>query len=100
MDIVLDKMLTAMEDASGYTREQLLSRYRGGKALCPCRYFIWYHLHEDRKWSLGKIGQAFGRDHATVYTGISKVDDILETACYKVEQKIYDEFINNLIDKI
>lgn len=99
MDII-ETMLQAMTEASGYTREQLLGSARGGIHLCPCRYFIWYHLHKDRKWSENKIGKAFGRNHSTIHTGMSKVDGILETPCYKVEQKIYDEFINNLIEKI
>ena len=101
MDIILDKMLSAMEEASGYTKDQLLSRDRSGQSLCPCRYFIWYHLHYNRKWSLSKIGREFSRDHATVYTGIQKVDGVMiGNPCYRKEQAIYDKFINNLIEEL
>ena len=94
----LDIMLDAMVEASGYSREQLLGRSRGGVTLCPCRYFIWYHLWYDKKWSQQQIANPFGRSHCTVLHGIRMADVIIETPCYKVEQKIYDIFLNILVE--
>ena len=94
--IVFEKMLEAMCIASDFEREELLSHRKNKPQLAPCRFFIWYHLSRDKRWSLSEIGRAFGRSHATIYHGIQLVDSIITLHCYDKEQEIYDEFINNL----
>ena len=94
--IVLEKMLEAMCIASGFERADLLGVRRTPPRLCACRYFIWYHLYHDKRWSLSEVGQPFKRDHVTILHGIRKTDDIISTLGFEIERNIYDEFINNL----
>lgn len=63
------------------------------------RSILYYHLHEELKWSLAMIGKKFDKDHATVINGIAKyhrmnsqIKQYPDFAYFKemIESKIFD----------
>ena len=47
--------------------------------IATARQVYWHHMYQKGKYTLGGIGQIFGRTHATVYHGIKRVMNLMLT---------------------
>jgi chromosomal replication initiator protein len=73
-----DKIIDAVADRFGLTRERLLSRDRSAEVALP-RQVAMYLLREDVQLSLPQIGERLGgRDHTTVMYGCDKITELME----------------------
>ena len=72
-----DKMLRVMTNLAGVSREKFLNSREF--PLPQYRAIIYKRLHE-RGLSTIRIGQLFGKNHATVLHGIKYLDDLLEVS--------------------
>ncbi len=67
----LDQCLIDVEDVTGVTRNEILTRTRGYESTCLARFFVYAMMREhDHGFSLKQIGDAMGRDHGSVINGI------------------------------
>lgn len=96
-EIVLPPLLNAAAAASGFTVAQIKSRSRQ-VPLPFVRFMIYELLYMDYHWHTARIGRIFGRDHATVSSGMKQYRQIMQTSVggYQVERLINDNF-NRLI---
>ena len=96
--MIVDELIEAMTEASGVTREVMLSKSRRRDA-CAARHLIWAQLRRHYMWSNARIGYAFGRDHATVTKGIQRAGIYLDTSGYDEERLISESFTRILTEK-
>lgn len=61
---------------SGFSVEELTGRGRKGQ-LCSARQMFWKMLHESGT-ERSDIGRMFGRTVATIYSGINRINDLIE----------------------
>ena len=67
----LDQCLVDVEDVTGVTRREILTRKRGYESTCLARFFVYAMMREhDYGFSLEQIGDVMGRHHGAVINGI------------------------------
>ena len=90
---ILAHLLKAASAASGFTISVIKSKSRQ-TPLPFVRFMLYAVLNEEYRWSLGKIGRVFKRDHATVLCGIKRYHAIADVGyCgFQVENIISENF--------
>ena len=67
----LDQCLIDVEDVTGVTRREILTRTRGYESTCLARFFVYAMMREhDYGFSLKQIGGVMGRDHGAIISGM------------------------------
>lgn len=83
-------MITEFAKAVGMPEQQILGRSREDN-LADARHLYWKLLKEKRNYSLSTIGRLNDRTHATIKSGIEKVNGMLA---------IGDKVITEMWDKV
>lgn len=96
--MIVDDLIEAMTEASGVTKEAMLSKSRK-REVCAARNMIWVLLHRKHYWSYARIGRVFNRDHATVVQGIRRTDLYAKVPSYDEEKEICETFTRILTEK-
>ena len=74
----LAQCLIDVEDVTGVTSREILTRKRGYESTCLARFFVYAMMREhDHGFSLKQIGDVMGRDHGAVISGLKTLRDRL-----------------------
>lgn len=78
----------AVDIVLGFTAltESELFEHRRTSELVMARAYVYLILRHFNKWTLGRIGREFARDHGTVLCSLKKLNDLYETDRYYREQ--------------
>lgn len=91
MDDIVARMVKMAAKASKYSEEEILSHSRA-YPLCYMRFIIFWQLSR-MGWTHVRIGEQFGLNHATVYHGIMRVNEMISCRpAYKELNEIKDKF--------
>lgn len=71
-------MIEDISKKTGIPVEVILGRERITKAVCV-RQIYWKLLREKKRFTFREIAEMNNRDTSTVYSGISRINDLLET---------------------
>ena len=90
---ILANLLKAASTSSRFTISAIKSKSRQ-QPLPFVRSMLYAILNEQYRWSLGKIGHVFRRDHATVLCGIKRYHAIADVGycSFQVENIISENF--------
>lgn len=85
-----EKLLFLMQQASGFSQDEILSQSR--KAPLPaCRYFVGAELM-NMGFSSMVVSRELGIDHATLLHGRKMIASMTERNGWKTEKLILDKF--------
>ena len=71
-------MIEYISKKTGVPVEVILGRERVAKVVCV-RQIYWKLLREKKHYTFREIAYLTGRDTSTVHSGISRINDLLET---------------------
>lgn len=93
VNVTIDKIIAAVSKKYGVTEEQLKSKTRTSE-ITLARQVAFYLLYKTTDISKKKIGDILNRDHSTVISSISKVEN--EVKC----NSLFEIEINELLKEI